>query len=425
MKKILALVCITALLCGCSDKNNSKSSSGGSAANNQASGNNAATEATTDDIIPEATGEQGIDTSYEAPVIGNEIDMSNVENVSWSSLYRSALNDFKKSENFSEAARFSIYDINDDKIPELIISYGSSDDKTYLIRSLNIDNTYTEFEPITKCGDLLYGMKRSLLATYKYDYENQVQDVQIYRLKNSKLANVYTFQMTSNECKVNGQVVSDDQYNEEYNNLFDGFIKSMGTDHSFDDDIINAALGEMDDWKEAFCAVLTDYLKYKKKYDNNFYSLMDINGDEIPELFVSGGAPYAPYVDVYAWNGCPVPVGSFGTDGTILYYPEKNLLLTEYDNPSYSAGSFYSFNNVYKFEAGISYGNNENSKKQDENVTVVYKINGEETDKSTYEKTVKESKKGKAYVLGLDNDVTEENIKALKEGKYTKPSEKK
>ena len=81
-------------------------------------------------------------------------------------------------------------------------------------------------------------------------------------------------------------------------------------------------------------------------------------------------------------------------------------------------------NNANPRAFAITYGNNENSKKNDENVEVVYYLNGEKTDKDNYEKTVKEHTSGKYYILGQDNDITEDTIKALAEGKY-KEAEKK
>lgn len=414
MKKLTALLCITALLCGCSSKNNSSSQGQQSAVQPTVTDSNGSSELEFD---------YSIDTSYEEPVEGNSIDMSDVSNVSWDKIYRSALDDFRNSEDYDDTARFTIYDINDDRVPELIISFGPYGNKSYLIKSL-AGSVYTEFNEISDCGDLCYIMKRSLLATFKYNDEEHIQTVQLYRLKNGKLANVYTYQITDTTTSVNGKEVSEEEYAEEYNHFFEGVLKSVGMDHSFDEKVINAALGEAADWKEAYCAVLSDYLKYKKANDDNHFSLMDISGDGVPELFVSGGYHYAPYVDIYAWNGCPVPVGTFGADGTILYYDDKNELATTFDGPSYTSGSVYAFTEVYKFEELFSYGNNENSKNRDESVELAYYIDGEKTDKKTYEKTVKDRTAGSPYVLGQDNDLTEETIKALSEGSYTEASRK-
>lgn len=419
MKKLTALLFAAALLCGCSSKN--EKDSGG----NTASNTNTTTAASSSDTSEPTTefDDMHIDTSYEDPVEGESIDVTEMEDVSWDKLYRQELEDFKKSSDYDDTARFTIYDINDDQIPELIISYGPMGNKTYLLKSLN-DTDYTEFEKIENCADLCYVMNRSLLVTYRYNDAEHIQTVQLYRLKNEKLPNVYTYQLTDNTAMVNGKEVTEDEYTEEYNHFINGVIKSVGMDHSFDDDIINAALGQAKDWKEAYCAILNDYLKYKKENDDNHFSLMDITGDGVPELFVSGGYHYAPYVDIYAWNGCPVPVGTFGADGTVLFNDENGEVSTKFDGPSYTSGSVYTFSNVFKFEEAFTYGNNENSKKNDENVELVYYLNGEKTDKDNYEKTVKERTSGKYYVLGQDNDITEETIKELAGGKY-KEAEKK
>ena len=423
MKKLFALICVTAMLCSCSSKNSSDKK------NDNKNSNDTTTEAASSDNtqttvnIEDVTFDYSIDDSYEEPIEGVSTDVSKDADVSWSKLYRKALDDFKKSDKYDSTARFTIYDVNDDRIPELIISYGPYGNKNFLIKSLGTKN-YTEFEEIQNCSDLYYVMNKSLLVTLKLDEEKHIQTNQLYRLKNDKLANVYTYELSDSYAKVNGQEVDEDKYAEEYNFLINGVIKPIGSDHSFDDDIVNAALGEAADWKEAYCAVLNDYLKYKKADDDNHFSLMDINGDDFPELFVSGGYHYAPYVDIYAWNGCPVPVCSLGADGTVLYYKDKDEVATYFDGPSYTSGSIYKFNDDYKFEELFTYGDTENSKKNDDSVEVAYYINGEKTEKKEYESTVKEKTKGSPYVLGQDNDITEETIKELSEGKYKEASKK-
>lgn len=419
MKKLLALLCVTAMLCGCSSKDSSQNDNKNNDTNTTTASENTQTTVNIEDV----TFDYSIDDSYEAPINGTSTDVTEMADVSWSKLYRDAIEEFKKSDKYDDTARFTIYDINDDMIPDLIISYGPYGHKNFILKSL-ADINYTEFEEIKDCGELLFVMNKSLLAAFHYNDEEQRQTIQLYRLKNDKLANVYTYELSNTYAKVNGQEVDRDKYAEEYNFLINGVIKPMGIDHSFDDDIVKAALGEAADWKEAYCAVLNDYLKYKKQNDNNHFSLLDINGDDIPELFVSGGYHYAPYVDIYAWNGCPVPVGSFGADGNILYYKDKDELATYYDGPNETSGSFYKFTDNFRFEETFTYGNNENAKKNDENIEAVYYVNGEKKDKKDYESAVKKQTKATHYELGQDNDITEETIKEFAEGKYKEPSQK-
>ena len=430
MKKLVALLCITALFCGCSSNNKNSSSQLGASSGN--SGTTSATEADTGSGTEEGTTENNAPTDpniesdpSEMPVNGEQTDMSNVSNVSWDKIYRSELEEFKKSKDFGDTARFTVYDINDDLVPELIISFGELGNKTFLVRTLN-DSVYTAFDPITNCDQLSYVMDRSLLTAVRYHDDIQVQNVQLYRIKSGVMANVGSFQRSNTAAKVDGVPVTDDKFDEEYNHYISGFIKSMGLDFGFDDETIDAALGDASDWKEGYEAVLNDYLKYKKQYDDNHFSLYDLNGDDIPELFVSGGYHYAPYVDVYSWNGCAVPVGTFGTDGTIGFDPDNKELISSVDNPSYTAGSVYSFDSEgnYKFTEIFSYGNTENSKQQDANAEVIYKVNGELTDKSSYESQVKEHIKKSFYVLGQDNDLTADTIKSVSQGKYKEAAKK-
>ena len=421
MKKLTALLCITALLCGCSSKNSGSSDnktttvSSGTDITDDGTGSTAST-------VPAPTDPVLDSDPSEMLVMGDTTDMTEVANVDWSKIYRSELEEFKKSDDYDETARFSVYDINDDRTPELIISFGASGNKTYLIKTLS-EGLYTEFDPITDCDMLNYVMDRSLLTTTRYLDDIQVMNIQLYRLKGKALANVGSFQRSNSAVKVDGNFVTEDQFNTEYNTYISGVIKNMGEDHSFDDDVIKAALGECSDWTEAYAAILNDYLKTKKANDDNHFSLMDINDDGNPELFVSGGYHYAPYVNVFSWNGCPVPVAEFGnSEGTIGFDDKSGEFFSKVDNPSYTAESIYTFSSeTFKFTEDFSCGNSENSKQQDENAVVTYKLNGEVTDKSTYDKTVKERLKDSFYVLGQDNDITEETIKNFKEGKYTEP----
>ena len=428
MKKLMAILCITALFCGCSSQNNNSDNSqpnGGSdnpgAVTTEADTGSGSQQGTTANNAP--TDPNLESDPSEILVNGEKTDMSNVANVSWDKIYRSALDEFKKSDKFSDDARFSVYDVNDDHVPELIISYGGYGDKTFLVKTLN-DSVYTEFEPITKCDQLSYVMDRSLLTTVRYHDDIQVQNVQLYRIKSGIMANVGSFQRSATAAKEDGEPVTDDKYDEDYNHFISGVIKSMGLDFGFDDETIDAALGKVDSWQKGYEAVLNDYLKYKKANDDNHFSLYDINGDDVPELFVSGGYHYAPYIDIFSWNGCVVPVGSFGTDGTIGYSTDSKELISIVDNPSYTAGSVYTFDTEgnYKFSEVFNYGNTENSKQQDANAEVVYKINGEFTDKSDYEKQVKEHVKKSYYVLGQDNDLTADTVKSVGSGKYKEAS---
>lgn len=429
MKKFMAILCMTALLCGCSSKN-----SGSSDSQSAVSGNNTGSEVTTE--ADTGSGSQEGTTVNNSPtdpnlesdpseilVSGEKTDMSSVANVSWDKIYRSALEDFKKSDKFSDDARFTVYDINDDHIPELIISYGGYGDKTFLVKTLS-ESVYTEFEPMTGCDQLSYVMDRSLLTAVRLHDDIQVQNIQLYRIKSGMMANVGSFQRSSSAAKVDGVPVTDDKFDEEYTHYISGVIKSMGLDFGFDDATIDAALGNTESWEKGYEAVLNDYLKYKKANDDNHFSLYDINGDDVPELFVSGGYHYGPYVDIFSWNGCVVPVGTFGTDGTIGFAPDSKELISLVDNPSYTAGSVYSFDTEgnYKFSELFSYGNTENSKNQDQNAEVIYKINGQLTDKSDYEKQVKEKVKKSYYVLGQDNDVTADTVKNVGSGKYKEAS---
>ena len=427
MKKLTALLCITALLCGCTSKNSNTSDNTNNTSTDPSNVSETVDDntSTTGPTEPAPTDPVLDSDPSEMVVLGDTKDMTTVSNVDWAKIYRSELEDFKKSDDYDDTARFTVYDINDDRVPELIISYGPYGNKTYLIKTLS-DGYYTEFDPITECGMLNYVMDRSLITTTRYHDDIQVMNIQLYRLKGKALANVGSFQRSSLAVKEDGNFVTEEQFTADYNHFISGFIKDIGEDHSFDDDVIKAALGEYDDWKEAYAAVLGDYLKTRKENDNNHFSLMDINGDDIPELFISGAYHYAPYVNVFSWNGCPVPIGSLGnSDGTIGYDDKNGQIYSKVDNPSYTAINIYNFNSEnYKLTEAFSCGNTENSKKQDENAEISYAVNGERTDKSTYEKEVKANVNDSLYILGMDNELTEETIKNFKSGKYTASSKK-
>lgn len=426
MKKLTVLLCITALLCGCTSKNSSQNDNSTTASPDASSASDTIddTTETTGPTEPAPTDPVLDSDPSEIIIMGDTKDMTTVANLDWAKVYREALEDFKKSDKYDDTARFTVYDVNDDLVPELIISYGSAGNKTYLIKTVS-NGLYTQFDPISDCDMLNYVMDRSLITATRYRDEIQVMNIQLYRLKGKALANVGSYQRSNSAVKVDGNFVTEEAFTEDYNHFMSGFIKDIGEDHSFDDDVITAALGGYDDWQDAFAAVLNDYLKTRKANDDNHFSLMDINGDDIPELFISGAYHYAPYVQVFSWNGCPVPVGQFGnSDGTIGYDDKAKEIYSTVDSPSYTAGSIYTFNENYKLSQVFSYGNTENSQQQDENAEIAYSVNGERTDKKSYQKAVKERVTDSLYKLGMDNDLTEETIKDFKNGKYTKPSKK-
>ena len=208
MKKLTALLCITALLCGCSDKNSGKTDNNNTNSNDvttvaDATGNIDDTTETTAPTEPAPTDPVlDLDPS-EMPVTGNTKDMTTVSNLDWAKIYRDALNEFKKSDKYDDTARFTIYDVNDDFVPELVISYGQTGNKTYLIKTVS-NGLYTQFDPITECEMLNYVMDRSLITTTRTRDDIQVMNIQLYRLKGKALANVGSFQRSNLAVKEDG-----------------------------------------------------------------------------------------------------------------------------------------------------------------------------------------------------------------------------
>ena len=383
MKKLAAILFATVLLCGCSSKNSSSS------------------------IPTVAPNYEGI----EAPT-----DESGT--IDWATPYNTVIQDFRKTAECNDTARFSIYDMNDDRLPELIISYGEPGNRSYLLYTI-YDDMLTSLGNYAGYSELCLIMERNLIATFAY--QDNVQDVQLYREKNDKFANVGSFQRTNDLNVVDDQEVTSDEYDAEYKRIFHGVLKQLGRDHGFYDDVINAALGRCDDWKEAYASVMRDYLK---TYDDDQFSLFDITGDGVPELFVSGGYRYAPYVDIYAWNGCPVPIGTFGADGTLHYYADRDEILCAFDGPSYSSGSFVKLNDVFKFDQLFSYGDNVAGVKPEKNEKPSFYIDAELVEKESYLKSVNEKLKGDPYLLGQDNDLTQEAIDEFLKGHYKTPETK-
>ena len=120
MKKLAAILFATAILCGCSSKN---SSSG-----------NVSTVAPNYEGIEAPTDESGI--------------------IDWATPYDTVLQDFRKTAECDDTARFSIYDMNDDRLPELIISYGEAGNRNFLLYTI-YDNALTSlgnYAGYSECG---------------------------------------------------------------------------------------------------------------------------------------------------------------------------------------------------------------------------------------------------------------------------------
>lgn len=154
--------------------------------------------------------------------------------------------------------------------------------------------------------------------------------------------------------------------------------------------------------------------------DDVMFSLQDITGDGIPELFISAGDAHVCGAKIGTVSGNKVKFftfygeyglyDEFGGWGTALYSKKKNVIVSSYTQGGYSGGTVYSFEGgdmkeVISFEdnAGAVDPVNDSDK-------IYYKINGKKVSENEYNSTISEYKDD---LISLGRDYTLEQLLAV------------
>lgn len=333
----------------------------------------------------------------------------------WKGAYKAALETFRQSVDFTEDSLFSLRDINGDDIPELFISegyYHSGEVHIY-----TFDGELTELGEKGSNGKVLYCADSGILLS---GYMQGGEDHRTYyRLEADGLTELAYFYNDSGRpgttvYKLNDVEISEEEYNSELEKYQGDFI-SLGRDFQFTDEFIEAALSEKDNWYDVFSELLYG-LGNSNVSEKWKFSLYDINGNDIPELFISEGASRVASCQIYSFHNGFIGLGGYGTYGCVLFKPNLNLITGDDLIQGYDYSFEYSLKDDFIIVLEKSFYNNKGAAASPEETE--YKIDGELVSAEEYQAELDKYHDEDSISLGWDYDFTVEDIsKALAEYK--------
>lgn len=329
----------------------------------------------------------------------------------WKGAYKAELETFRQSGDYTEDSMFSLRDINGDDIPELFISdgyYHSGEVHIY-----TFDGELTELGEKGSNGRVLYCTDSGILLDgYMQGGEDHRK---YYRLESDLLTELAYFYNDSGRpgtavYKLNNVEVSEEEYNSELEKYHGDFI-FLGRDFQFTDAFIEAALSEKDNWYDVYSDLLYGLAEadISEKWK---FSLCDINGDYIPELFLSEGSSRMASCLIYSYHNGFISLGEYGTYGEVLFKPNLNLITAGDLHWGYDYSFEYSLDEDFVFVLEKSFYNNYGAAASPEERE--YKIDDEPVSAEEYQAELDKYHDEDSISLSWDYDFTDEDIsKAL------------
>lgn len=158
-------------------------------------------------------------------------------------------------------------------------------------------------------------------------------------------------------------------------------------------------------WKGAYKAAFETFRQSGDYTKSSMFSLCDINGDDIPEFFISEDFYHAAGVHVYTFDGELTELGEFGSNGKTLCCADSGILLSFY----MQGGEYHS--KYYRLEADglveLAYFYNNLGRPE----TAVYKLNNVEVSEEEYNSEL-EKYQGDFISLGRDFQFTDAFLNA-------------
>lgn len=400
MKKLIALMCFTALLCGCS---NSKSSSEESSSEAK-------------DIAP---------VTEAAPAVSDDEYEKNAADESWREVYKENILSLKESPEYKENIYFSVYDINNDGCPELIVNTKNDNDmKSQIFRCEDgkLVNA-AEYDTSLWCVN-----ENGVLLRFGYDEaadENYTDYISSGNNYNTILSARNAFKLVDNKEEytyfIDGEEVDEDEYNSKTGSLGEGFTKELGFDFALNDKEINAVFDKNGGYEKAYAAYLSS-VQDKGFEEGIAFSLLDINDDDVPELFISDGVSPFSSVILLTYDDGLRAIGKFGSYGRISFDKNTKVLHTSNKSMGYTSGACITLTKRNKLQLDLNYMENSGAAESDGSEDeVFYKMNGVNISKDDYYDTIDKYTTNEQYSLGRDNDLSDASVKALEEGKYKAP----
>ncbi len=274
---------------------------------------------------------------------------------------------YTSSDFNKEDFQFSLSDLNDDGIPEFLLGYGYGEDAPYSWTIFSLGDSYNE----CKIGDIrFYDRKEGVCITgnppfdatgYVFDGHQLKQVFEYYE----SYEEIYDTTVSAGEVSEPIDFIDHFYYDTpetEYKELTEGEYKKALLPYSYKDVEIKGQLLTMtnlaealqiplDSWKKesacrSYLASLKNLLSRKNELEDMRFSLIDIDGDDIPEMFARGDVDNylfyyregnASFEQLYfPWSGD----GEDRIDGR-YFFPGKNMIRISSSSWGHSTDEYY------------------------------------------------------------------------------------
>ncbi|MBQ4310829.1 MAG: hypothetical protein II773_04485 [Oscillospiraceae bacterium] len=346
---------------------------------------------------------------------------------SWKTSYAELLTkELKSSDKKSEGGKaFSVYDLNSDGTPELIISPGLGD---YTCGVNCRIYTYSNGKAVLagelgSIGTLDFYPSSGILSGYLP--EGELREYKFTTLSGSSLKTVKTYSETYNssnyslDYKIDGKKVSSDKYYEKLSDLCGNDLVTLGRSYKLNKDSISYAIKGVSDYKKAYSKFLTGGYEDKTfgVTDNGsaYFYTYDITGDKTPELFVRTGSR------TMIFTFADKRIQYFGENDTHIYSYDANPKYETYITPDKKELMFSASVKKYKSSSytfcSLKKGYIENGLSLSYDVSPVtdelyYSCSDGEISAAEYKKLLKENKKSSFKCISSDQrKLTSANVK--------------
>ena len=346
----------------------------------------------------------------------------------WKTSYADILTkELKSSDKKSEGGKaFSVYDLNSDGTPELIVSPGLSD-YTYGVKCKIY--TYSNGKAVS-VGDIksvgtieFYPSSGILSGSFS---EDDLREYKYTKMSGNSLKTVKTYSESYNsssytwDFKIDGKKVSSDKY---YDGMFDlcgNDPVTLGRSYMLNKDSISYAVKGISSYKKAYSKFLTGGYRnetFGVSDDVSYFYTYDITGDKTPELFVRGGSKTVIY------TFADKRVQYFGENDTYIYSydadpkyetyitPDKKNMMFSASVSKYKSSS-YSFCSLSKghLEKNLSISNDISPVTEE----LYYSSSDGDISAGEFKKLLKENKKSSFKCISSDQrKLTSSNVKKV------------
>ncbi|WP_303836672.1 leucine-rich repeat protein [Ruminococcus flavefaciens] len=351
-----------------------------------------------------------------AHVTADSVDPSAFD--SWQAAYKHLLEDgFAVNPDFDFGSKegleskFELYDVDKDGTPELFMSKGGIRPDTCLVYSF-FNGKLSDPLEVGTYGNAFCDPN----AHYVVHYDTHMGDLSlayykldkgVFTLERSFFSNFLNEDATPHFYKMDGKEVSETEFTSEKEKYdhFELLAHGRANDISNVNDITEAINRYITPvygtWQEAYSAQLrslesTGKYSFNLKEDGSRYELYDVDGNGVPELFVSqsDARPYG--CKIFTYNGSCNEILETGAYGYVDIAEGAPYIVYYDTHMGYTYEKYYRFDGTGATLENTFEDNSANSDIEE----VYYKVNDIEVSKETYELAHEQYSGFKLKILG-------------------------